>query len=169
MPYATANQLIDRFGGDEMAARAAAESRLVDGLLLRLVATGADTSAYAAEAVADATAGVARLEAALATASGEIDQWLAASGYSVPLAGTPGTVRDYCLHIARWQLYEDTIPEHVQTYFDRTMKALAAIVKGDKVLLADDGTPLATGSSTAGTPAYTTGTRVFDRDTLDKY
>lgn len=169
MAYATATQLIDRFGGEEMAARAAPESRLVDGLLLRLVATGGDTSGYTAEAVADAEAGVARLEDALATASGDIDQWLAAAGYSVPLASTPGTVRDYCLHIARWQLYEDTIPEHVQTYYDRTQKGLAAIVKGDKTLLADDGTPLATGSSTAGTPAYTTGTRVFDRDTLDDY
>ncbi|MGI5090819.1 phage protein Gp36 family protein [Treponema sp. OMZ 805] len=58
-------------------------------------------STYGAERIAAWSAVDAeRAEKAIADASAEIDGYLLSGGYTVPLAGTPATIKKYCVDIA---------------------------------------------------------------------
>lgn len=85
--YATLNDLarVATAGWNELAQRAAQDAR-VDGVLLRAVADGADTSAWAPDVVALAEAAHARLIADLERASRHADTYITPRLAGMPLS-----------------------------------------------------------------------------------
>lgn len=105
MPYATLQDLIERFGERELV-----------GL------TDRHNQGVVDEAV---------VERALVDASGEVDGYVSAAGYPTPLAPVPRVIRAYCADIARYRLYDDAASEQVTKRYEAAVRFLRAVAKGD--------------------------------------
>jgi len=139
MTYATQQNLIDRFGQQEL-------TELTDR-----ANAGAIDAAVVAKALADA--------------DGEINGYLA-SRYTLPLDPVPAVLERWACEIARYYLYEDRVTEQVKRRYDDVVKSLNAVSKGTVSLGPDEeGASLA---STGG-PQVDQQERVFTRESLSDF
>lgn len=118
MNYATINDLIERFGSDELEAIALSESH--------------------------DTLDESRITTALADASRQIDSYLRLR-HSVPLNPVAGVIVSACADIARFHLHDDHAPEAVKERYQATIRWLKDIAAGTASLGADDNTITGTG------------------------
>lgn len=118
MPYVTQQQLVDRFGEEELI-------QLTDR-----ANAGSIDAAVLNQAINDAGA--------------EIDGYLAGR-YQLPLATVPPIIALYCGDIARYLLYDDHSTEEVRKRYDDAIAFLKLVAKGTVRLGADE--PAATGGA----------------------
>lgn len=137
--YATALELLQRFGDREMAERGAPDAPEVTGALLRLTVEGGDRSAYSQAEQDAADTALARIEGALDDATKTINSYLIA--YTLPLeqalidaSNLPQINGD----MARYHLYDDGAPEFVKDRYDAAMKWLRDIAAGKASLGPED-------------------------------
>lgn len=139
MTYATQQDLIDRFGSQELL-ELSDRSR-----------SGAIDGAVVARALGDAEA--------------EINGYLSAK-FTLPLDPVPDTIARIASDIARYYLYDDRATEVVRDRYNNAIKFLKGVVAGDISIGVDAASesPAATGG-----PQYTSADREFTRDTLADY
>ncbi len=137
MTYATKQDLIERFGEDE----------LVDLT---------DRAEPPAGAIDEAVLGEA-----LATADGQIEAHLRVR-YAVPVAPVPDLLVGVAADIARYRLYTDNPPEVVSDRHKAAMKTLGDLARG---IITLDATA-ATEASSGGSVRISTPDRVFTSKTL---
>lgn len=131
MPYCTQANLIERFGEDELLAIASDET-----------GTAIDT---------------AGVERACDDASGEIDGYVSAAGYTVPLATVTRIITAYACDIARYRLYDEHVSDAVKKRYDDAVKFLVRVSRGEVKL----GISTGPASSSAGSVQMNSGRRVF--------
>ena len=132
MPYITLTDLTQRFGEDE---------------ILSLTDTGSGEI------------GTELVDRAIEDASGEIDGYVAAGGYTLPLTPVPSIIKAYACDIARYRLYDESALEQVSKRYDDAIKFLRAVAKGDVLLGISTGS---TGTTeTAGSVQFSAGGRVM--------
>ncbi len=136
MPYATLQNLIDRFGEDE---------------LLRL-------SDHAGNGAIDANV----VDGKLADADAEIDGYLAGR-YTLPLQTVPEALRRIACDVARYHLHDDRATEQVTKRYDDAIKFLRMVSKGDVQLGVDTG---GNSPVVSAAPDYYSEAPVFDRASL---
>ncbi|MBB3231707.1 gp436 family protein [Halomonas stenophila] len=107
MPYITLQDLIDRFGQDE---------------LLQLADDGAGAIDQG------------EIDLAISDAGGEIDGRVAAGGYDVPLDPVPSIIQAYACDIARYRLYDEHATDQVTKRYEDAIKFLRAVAKGEVLL-----------------------------------
>lgn len=139
MTYATAQDLIDRFGSTELI-------ELTDR---------ANTGAI------DATV----LGRALADADAEINGYLA-SRYTLPLASVPPVLVAKASDMARYYLYDVRVTEAVKARYDDAVKYLQSLAKGLVSLGLD---PVNVPVADAGGVQFTANKRVFNDTGLSDY
>lgn len=132
MPYCTQADLVDRFGEDELLALARDET-----------GTAIDTAV---------------VERACDDASGEIDGYVSAAGYPVPLSPVPRIVIANACDIARYRLYDEHASDQVQKRYDDAVKFLRSVSRGDVKL----GISTGPASSSAGDVQMQSGRQVFN-------
>ncbi len=135
MPYATAQDLIDRFGVAEL-------TQLTDIGEPRLKAV---------DSVVLATA--------LVDASAMIDGYLVGR-YALPLATPPETLRVHCAGIARYQLMRRSPDDRAKADFEAAFAFLGKVAEGKILLMAPDAAPAAPG---IGLVSFNQGAKVFGR------
>lgn len=118
MPYATQQNLVDRFGETEIIQLTDREN------------VGAIDADVLNQAIADADA--------------EIDGYLA-SRYPVPIVPTPSILALYCGDIVRYRLYDDGATDEVRRRYDDAIKFLRLAAEGKVRLGADE--PAAVGGA----------------------
>ncbi|KTG26273.1 hypothetical protein AWR38_00460 [Idiomarina sp. WRN-38] len=131
MPYCTQADLIERFGESELLAIARDES----GMAI-------DTAV---------------VERACEDASGEIDGYVSAAGYPVPLSPVPRIVIANACDIARYRLYDEHATDQVQKRYDDAVKFLRSVSRGEVKL----GISTGPASSSAGSVQMNSSRRVF--------
>lgn len=131
MAYCTVDDLIQRFG----------ENELLD---LASDSTG--------EAIDQSV-----VDRAIEDAGGEIDGFVSAGGYPVPMDPVPRIVTAYCADIARYRLYDDRATEQVRKRYEDAVKFLRSVARGEVKL----GTRVPAESS-AGDVQFDTGRRNFN-------
>jgi len=119
MPYVTQQQLVARFGEEELI-------QLTDRANV-----GAIDAAVLNQAIADAGA--------------EIDGYLAGR-YQLPLAQVPSVIALYCGDITRYRLYDDAARDEVRKRYEDAMKFLRLVSEGKVRLGADEPAAPAAGS-----------------------
>lgn len=139
MGYATKQNLIDRFGGEELI-------QLTDR---------ANTGA-----IDDVV-----LSQALARADAEIEGYLLGR-YSLPLASVPPILANIACDAARYYLYDDHAPDHVRTRYEDVRRLLEGISTG-KVQLGLPAS--AGAAPVAGAPEISAPAREFTKDTLKDF
>lgn len=113
MNYATQQDLVDRFGHDE---------------LVQLTDT---------DNLGDINATVVAL--ALADADAEIDGYLVGR-YTTPLATVPAIIVAYACDIARYRLHDDLATEHVRKRYEDAIRFLRSVAAGQVQLGVTDPT-----------------------------
>lgn len=103
MPYCTQQDLVDRFGNDELV-------ELTDRQQL-----GEIDAAVVTASIADATA--------------DIDMYLSVR-YALPLATVPTVLTRLCCDIARFYLHDNAAPERVEKANAAAIELLQAIAEG---------------------------------------
>jgi phage gp36-like protein len=136
VPYATQQNLVDRFGEAEIKQIADRDG------------DGAIDAGVVAKALADAEA--------------EIDSYIG-NVYQLPLASVPARVVDLAQDLALYKLYASNPPEDVVRRYRDAIRFLEAVSAGKAVLPGLDGAPPP--SAGAGV-AVSAPERVFTRDTL---
>ena len=114
MAYVTKQELIDRFGQDELPE--------LDG--------GGDDDA--------------KINAAIADADGMINLHLRTGGYAEPARGKAAVeLKRYAVRIVRYLMNEDSssMSEEIQKRYDESMAWLKQLSKGDVLLTCDDPSP----------------------------
>lgn len=139
MPYATAQDMIDRFGQQEMI-------ELTDRANL-----GAIDAIVLGRALADADA--------------EINGYLA-SRYALPLASVPPVLVAKASDMARYYLYDVRVSEAVKARYDDAVKYLQSLAKGLVSLGLD---PVDVPVADAGGVQITANDRVFNGTGLADY
>jgi phage gp36-like protein len=159
--YATATELLNRYGAEEIAQRAdPVRSGLVYGDLLRKAAAGDDLSDYSPEEQEAAAAALAKVERALQDASHTINGYIG-SRYQLPLSRVPDVLKMHGCQIARFMLYDDDATKQVETLYQGSLKFLRDVSSGaaDLGLTATGGTP----PPAAGAEMVSGGNLVFGR------
>lgn len=131
MTYCTQQDLVERFGNEE---------------LLQLTDRN-NTHAIDATVVARA----------LADADSEINGYVLAAGYTLPLVNVPEIIRAYACDIARYRLYDDHAVEQVQKRYEDAIKFLRLLSEGKTSLgpkqVGNDNSPLGETIINSGRPA----------------
>ena len=117
MNYCTTNDLVDRFGEHELI------------MLTDRGNTGSVDAQVAGAAIADASA--------------LIDGYLGGR-YALPLSAVPSVLPKLCGDIARFNLYDNSVPDAVQKRFDAAMAFLKSVGKGEVRLGLSDSEEVAT-------------------------
>jgi phage gp36-like protein len=104
MPYCTKQDVIDRFG----------ENELMD-------LTDRDNMGVIVDSV---------LDQAISDASAEMDGYLGGR-YQLPLVTVPPVLKALCCNIARYKLYDEQASEQVTKRFDAAIKFLFSVSKGE--------------------------------------
>lgn len=134
MPYCTRQNLIDRFGEQE---------------LIQL--TDRDNLGVISDAV---------LNQAISDADAEINGYLTA--YTLPLATVPANLVRIACDVTRYYLYDDAVTEQVKTRYDSAIKYLVQVARGLISLGPDTaGTVAATTNNSA---EFASSPSVFGRD-----
>ncbi|WP_227506752.1 gp436 family protein [Marinobacter subterrani] len=97
------------------------------------------------------------VDKAIEDASGEIDGFVSAGGYPVPMDPVPRIVTAYCTDIARYRLYDNRATDQVTKRYDDAVKFLRSVASGQVKL----GTRVPTESS-VGDAQFDTGRRTFN-------
>lgn len=139
MPYATPQQLVDRFGEVQL-------GRLADR----------DRTGELDAAV---------LSAAIADADQEIDAYLA-TRYRLPLDPVPGRITALSCDIAFYRLHAAAAPDDVRKRYEDALRVLRDLADGRAAL--DQG-GLQPETSGGGSADYAGPPRVFDRRTLEGF
>ena len=161
--YLTAGEFMDRFDAVELAQIAPPASMArVTPPVMRAVILGEDTSAFPADEVDAAAAGVQRLEEALADAGQVLDGWLA-KRHTLPIDPVPGLLKRLAGNIARFHLHDDRATEEIRKRYEDSIKTLEAISAGKMTLGLDDPSPA---SSAGPVTSKTRKDRVFTDRTL---
>lgn len=143
MTYITHKQLHERPGARELAQIASDEHKpMVPYELMELSLLSQDRSTYTPEQIVFADEALARIDDAVADATGLIDGYLRKAGYALPLSPVPRLVSVWCRAIGRYFLHQhrrslesdDTI---VRDYKD-ALKLLQQVANGDLSLGIDD-------------------------------
>lgn len=130
MSYASAADLLERFGAEEIAQRADRSiPRLVTGAMLATAAAGGDLSGYTAPEQAASLAALSLVNGALADADSEIDGYVA-TRYRVPLDPVPSVIRRLACDLARHHLYDDQATEVIQKRRDAAVAVLRDLAAG---------------------------------------
>ena len=139
MPYATQQNMIDRFAEEELVQLTdRANTGVIDAAVLAL---------------------------ALADADVEIDGYLVGR-YKLPLGTTPPILTQLACDIARYRLYDDHATDHVRKRYEDARGLLQSISKGQVQLgLPVNGGAAAV----AGTPEVSAPTRIFTNETLKDF
>lgn len=162
MPYATATDLITRFGAKEIAQRADRSTpRLVTEQLMKDAAAGASLAAYTAPQQAAAADVMVVVNRALGDADNTIDAHVSAR-YQLPIAPVPPILGRIACNLARRYLFDDQVTEAIKDAYDDDMKVLAAVRDG-KASLGTDAVSNQAPASTAGAELVS-GDRVWGRD-----
>lgn len=140
MSYATAQDMLSRFGESELA---------------QITNTDNPTATSYDPIV---------LDSALGDGAEEIDGYLRSAKYALPLASTPALLTRLNCDIARYILWDQAAPEAVKIRYQDAVKILQGLAAG-KVSL---GIETAAKSSTLGRPAYEADTPVVG-DNLDDF
>lgn len=111
MTYCTQQNLIDRYGNEEL-----------------LLIIDRDQ---------DGTLDSTIIDLAIADASAEIDSYLG-TVYTLPLSSTPAVLTIYACDIARYRLYDDRTTDEVQTRYNQAIYWLKMVAQG-KATLGDTG------------------------------
>lgn len=135
MPYCTKQNLIDRFGEQEMI-------QLTD----HDMTAGAIVDAVLNRAIDDATA--------------EINGYLTA--YTLPLASVPANFELMACNITRYHLYNDSATELVKERYKQGIKYLEKVAAGDIDLAPD--TSGAVVQETSDSVEFSSSSSVFGRD-----
>lgn len=139
MTYATKQDLLERFGDDEMV-------QLTDEL-------------------AQGELDDVKITRALTDADADINGYLA-NRYALPLATTPPMIRRLACEIARYHLYNKAPTDAVKQRYQDAIRTLEAIAKGVVGLGLDGlGTPV----TSAGAPDFTAPDRIFTHDSLKDF
>lgn len=139
MPYATQQDMIDRFGEEELV-------QLTDR-----AGIGVIDASVMAKALADADD----------TVNGYLD-----GRYALPFVSPPKILNRFACDLARYYLYEDHPTDTVAARYEDAVQFLTQVGTGKMRLgLAADNTSV----TTAGTPEHTAPARKFTRDTLRDY
>jgi len=133
MTYCTQQNLIDRFAEDELI-------QLTDRDNVGVIDTNV-------------------LDLAISDASAEIDSYLAA--YPLPLTVIPTGLTRIACNIARFYLYDDNAPEHIEKLYENSINYLKAVAQGKISLGVDSAGQQAVASDNA---VMESGGRVFSRD-----
>lgn len=140
--YATAIDMLNRFGATELAQLGAPDDSRVTAELLELTVEDSDRSAYPADEQAAADEAVSRIEGELQNASRMMDTYIAPR-YRLPLASelvSGGNLVQVCTDIARFELHR-TPPKDVETRYERRLTWLRDVGNGRASLgEADTGT-----------------------------
>lgn len=120
MSYAALQDMIDRFGEQELVQR----TDRTDNAAIDTVVLGR----------------------ALADADAEIDSYLA-TRYTLPLSSTPTVVNRLACEIARYRLFDDGVPETVRVRYQDAVSLLKRLASGE-VLLAGLATAAVAGVDT---------------------
>lgn len=140
MTYATKQDLIDRYGLEEL-------TQLTDRLF-----NGQPNNTI--------------IDLAIADASAEIDGYLAGR-YTLPLTTVPSALSRIASDIARYYLYDDRMTEQVAKRYDTAIQFLKAVGKGELDLgVAGPGSQVVPASDG---PQYAAPSRVFTADSLGDY
>ncbi len=139
MPYATLQDLVDRFGYEQLA----------------------QLSDRDAGAVIDETV----IGRALADADAEIDGYLTAL-YALPLASVPALLVRMACDLARYRLFGDRVTEQVRQLYTDAVRDLKAIASG--AIKIDAAAPLAP-SAASTTIKVSAPSPMFGSDTLGGY
>lgn len=134
MPYATQQNMIDRFGNEEL-----------------IELTDRDHTG-----AIDATV----LNQAIKDASGVVDGYLSGR-YSIPLITVPPIIERITCDLARYFLYDDAATEHVQKNHDTAISYLKDASRGNVDLGVDD---TGSAPQTNNTATMTSGGRIMGRD-----
>lgn len=139
MPYATQQDLEDRFGQDEILALTDFDrDDAVDAQTLTLAQSDTDA---------------------------EIDGYLA-DRYAVPLASVPQRLVQVACDIVRFRLYRHDVPDDVQRLYDSAVDWLKGVAAGKWPV---PGLTEKASASSAGMPQVSAGDRVFTRDELSGF
>lgn len=136
--YATQQDLIDRFGQEELV-------ELTDR---------ADPPA----GVVDSTVVTRALDDTAALIDGYVGV-----RYELPIAAVPALLTNLAADIARYKLYDEAPPEAVEKRHDDAIKTLRDIAAGKAKLDVAGAEPA---GSTSGAPQFEAPDRLFDRDTM---
>ncbi len=139
MPYTTLQDLIDRFGRRE---------------IVQLTDRAEPPSGAIDEAVVDR---------AIADADAEIDSYLMAAGYALPLDPVPTVIRRLAPQIVRHLLYEDAETDLVRQRYEDARRVLESIVAG-RVKLGEGDV-----SGSVGSPQVSAPGRVFTSGSLKDF
>lgn len=141
MPYATQQNMIDRFGQQEM---------------IELT----DRATPRTDAIVTAV-----LDRALADADAEINGHLSAK-FTLPLSPVPTVLERLACDMARFYLYDERVTEAVKDRYNNAIKFLKGVVSGQITI----GVDAASASPAAsGGPEYVAAEPVFSRDALSDY
>jgi len=141
MSYASKQDMIDRFGNDELIQltdRATPPTGVIDDVVLN---------------------------AAIADSDDEINSYLQAR-YSLPLATVPLLIKKLARTIARYNLYDDLPPEHVENQYKAAINTLKGIARGEQKLGLDAQNKPTVQSNI---PEMSGPERIFDRSKLADY
>lgn len=139
MSYATAQDMLDRFGASEM-------EQLTDINKPRLIAV--DTLV---------------LDRALEDATALIDGYLVGR-YALPLASVPGNLKVMCCGIARYQLMSSSPDEHAKADWENAFKFLVSVSRGDVQLFPPSAAPAVEG---VGPVLFHAGSKIMGRDAYE--
>ncbi len=71
------------------------------------------------------------VDQAIADAASEIDGYVLAAGYSLPLVNVPVILRTYACDIARYRMYDDHAPEQVTKRYEDALRFLRLLSRGE--------------------------------------
>ena len=140
MPYATQQNMIDRFGQQEL-------TELTDRS-----SSGAIDAEVLARCLADADA--------------DINVRLSVR-YTLPLTAVPEVLVRIACDITRYYLYDDRVTDQVKARFDNAIKLLDAVAAGKASIGVN--AALAAPSGSLGAPQVSAPSRVFTHETLSDY
>jgi len=161
MPYATATDLITRFGAKEIAQRAdRGVPRRVNEQLMKDAAAGNSLDAYSAQEQAAAADAMVVVNRALADSNDTIDAHISAR-YQLPIVPVPAILGRIACNLARRYLYDDQVTDAIKAAHDEDMKLLQAVRDG-KASLGTDPVSNQAPPSTAGAELVS-GDRIWSR------
>ena len=139
MTYATQQDLVDRFGAEQLAEL----SDRTSGTVIDTVVVGR----------------------ALTDADAEIDSYLA-TAYALPLVSVPAVLVRIACDIARYRLFGDRVTEQVRQLYTDAVRDLKSVASG--AIKIDGAVALQPSESALGVKVKSP-TRIFSADTIGRY
>lgn len=163
--YATAQDMITRFGADELIQLTNRSSTVVTAAMLETLVDGGSMSGYT-QAERDATQLVLdAVEEGLEDADAEINPYLQAR-YTLPLSSTPRVLLNFACDVARYRLHGDRVTEPLRTRYKDAIAFLMSVSRGQADLGLDEDSEATT---ITGGIQYSGPDRVFTEDTLKDF